>query len=450
MAPYNSAYTGAQIDAAVAKALAMPQFKGEVANFAALPAAGTAGNTYLVLNGTGVWPFNRKSAGFYRDDGASWVHMGWDISSLQTDSNWAIRDNTDNTKLMKFEVGSISTGTTRTATMPDKDITLADDADIPVSGVDFDPVGTDNSTDVTLAGTPNYLTIAGQVITRALINLASHVTGTLPIANGGTGATTAAGARTALDVDQAGTDNSTDVTLAGTPDYITISGQVITRNAIDLTTDVTGDLPVADGGTGASDAAGAKTNLGFITDLVDDTTPQLGGALDGQGRDLNNLGVAFLTEQAAAEADVAGKGQWWVQTATPNRPMFTDDTGQDFELLWTVFGGALSDETSDLTTGQKFATDLPFDFTVTRVYASVTTAPTGSAVTVDVEDEGVSILNAVISIAASTNNAETSSFTGATSSYAFSKGDLLTIDIDSVGSTTAGAGLKVYIEGYRT
>lgn len=39
--------------------------------------------------------------------------------------------------------------------------------------------------------------------------------------------------------------NSGDVTLAGTPDYITISGQVITRGLIDLTTDVTGDLPFA-------------------------------------------------------------------------------------------------------------------------------------------------------------------------------------------------------------
>ena len=41
------------------------------------------------------------------------------------------------------------------------------------------------------------------------------------------------------------------VTLAGTPDYITLSGQEITRNAIDLTADVTGTLPVNKGGTGA-------------------------------------------------------------------------------------------------------------------------------------------------------------------------------------------------------
>lgn len=71
----------------------------------------------------------------------------------------------------------------------------------------------------------------------------------------------AAAARTTLDVDQAGTDNSTPVTVAGSLDYITLSGQQITRNAIDLTTDVTGDLPVADGGTGASTAAAARTNL---------------------------------------------------------------------------------------------------------------------------------------------------------------------------------------------
>ena len=57
-------------------------------------------------------------------------------------------------------------------------------------------------------------------------------------------------ARSNLGVDAAGTDNSTNVTLAGSLDYLTLSGQEITRNAINLTTDVTGTLPVGNGGTG--------------------------------------------------------------------------------------------------------------------------------------------------------------------------------------------------------
>jgi len=44
----------------------------------------------------------------------------------------------------------------------------------------------DHQAEVTLAGAPNYITIVGQVITRALVNLTSHITGVLPIANGGT------------------------------------------------------------------------------------------------------------------------------------------------------------------------------------------------------------------------------------------------------------------------
>jgi hypothetical protein len=63
-------------------------------------------------------------------------------------------------------------------------ITVADGATGTLSGT--------NSGDVTLAGTPSYLTISGQEITRNQVNLtaaSAHVTGTLPVANGGTGQT---------------------------------------------------------------------------------------------------------------------------------------------------------------------------------------------------------------------------------------------------------------------
>ena len=55
-------------------------------------------------------------------------------------------------------------------------------------------------------------------------------------------------------------------------------------------------------------------------------------AIDLNGQALTNGGVIFLTEQAAAEADVAGKGQLWVKAATPNELWFTDDAGTDVQL----------------------------------------------------------------------------------------------------------------------
>lgn len=76
------------------------------------------------------------------------------------------------------------------------------------------------------------------------------------------------------------------------------------------------------------------SNAGVVTliDISGDTTPALGGALDGGGFDLDNLGVLFLTEQAAAEADVDGKGQFWVKTGSPNQPWFTNDVSTDFQI----------------------------------------------------------------------------------------------------------------------
>ena len=106
-----------------------------------------------------------------------------------------------------------------------------------------DAAGTDNSTDVTLAGN-GYLGLSGQQITAGDVNLTSHVTGALPVANGGTGATSASAARAALGVDAAGTDNSTDVTLAG-QGYLSLSGQQITASAINLGSQTTGSLNIA-------------------------------------------------------------------------------------------------------------------------------------------------------------------------------------------------------------
>ena len=205
-----------------------------------------------------------------------------------------------------------------------------------------DEAGTDNSVPVSLTGTPNYITISGasQIITRALINLATHVTGILGIANGGTGASTAAGARTNLDVDQSGTDNSTPVTMSGIPNYITLNVQDIVRALIDLTSHVTGLLPVANGGTGAADAPTARTNLGAGTmnDLIDDTSPQLGASLDVNGQKITSTAGGDILMEPDTTGDLILDNQKWPQAdGSDQQVLQTDGLGQ---LSWgTPAGG---------------------------------------------------------------------------------------------------------------
>jgi len=88
---------------------------------------------------------------------------------------------------------------------------------IPVSGVDFDPVGTDNSTDVTLAGTYDYLTLSGQQITLGQVDYSTDISNKPSIPVSG------------VDFDPVGTDNSTDATVGATASDVlkVTAGQVL-------------------------------------------------------------------------------------------------------------------------------------------------------------------------------------------------------------------------------
>lgn len=109
---------------------------------------------------------------------------------------------------------------------------------------------------------------------------------------------------------------------------------------------------------------------------------------------------------------------------------------------------AASDETTDLVTGTGVVTfRMPYGFTVTGVRASVTTAPTGSTIEVDINESGASILSTVLSIDAGEKTSETAATAAVISDSALADDAEITIDIDQVGSSTAGAGLKVYIIG---
>lgn len=109
---------------------------------------------------------------------------------------------------------------------------------------------------------------------------------------------------------------------------------------------------------------------------------------------------------------------------------------------------AVSDETSDLTTGTaKITFRMPYAFTLSAVRASVATAPTGAALTVDINEGGTTILSTKLTIDAGEKTSTTAATAAVISDTALADDAEMTIDIDTVGSTIAGAGLKVTLIG---
>ena len=112
---------------------------------------------------------------------------------------------------------------------------------------------------------------------------------------------------------------------------------------------------------------------------------------------------------------------------------------------------ACSDETTALTTGTAKATfRMPYAFTLTAVRASVTTAPVGSVLTVDINEGGSTILSTKITIDASEKTSTTAATPPVISDTSLANDAEMTVDIDGVGSSTAGAGLKVTLIGNKT
>lgn len=113
---------------------------------------------------------------------------------------------------------------------------------------------------------------------------------------------------------------------------------------------------------------------------------------------------------------------------------------------------AISDETSDLTSGTtKITKRMPYRMLITSAKASVTNAPVGTALIIDVNRNGTSIFSKKLYIDSNEETTATASTTSvlASGQSTLQDDDVITIDIDQIGSTTAGVGAKVYLIGYQ-
>lgn len=131
-----------------------------------------------------------------------------------------------------------------------------------------------------------------------------------------------------------------------------------------------------------------------------------------------------------------------------NPPLATMKWSTPSELVTQSLIVAASDETTDLTTGTAKSTfRMPYAFTLSAVRASVTTAPTGSTIIVNIKESGTTILSSRITIDATEKTSVTAAAQPVISDTALADDAEITVDIDQVGSTVAGTGLKITLIG---
>ncbi|PHS02776.1 MAG: hypothetical protein COA78_20245 [Blastopirellula sp.] len=222
-----------------------------------------------------------------------------------------------------------------------------------------------------------------------------------------------------------------------------------------------------------------------LNNIVDDTTPQLGGNLDPNSNQVSGdwLPVTDSLYDIGSATFAWAEGHFDTLYQGGNQVTALADPGADRGYFWDasastmafhtvegnisytgtalrhteVWGSAASDETTALTTGTgKVTFRIPYAFTVTGVYANVVTAPTGAALVVDINEAGTTILSTKITIdvsefsGGSTGYQGTAATAAVISDAAIAANAAISVDVDTIGSTVAGAGLKVYLVGYRT
>lgn len=163
-------------------------------------------------------------------------------------------------------------------------------------------------------------------------------------------------------------------------------------------------------------------------------------------------GIQFtkVTDSSADWVSVANSTYFYDKT--DKLVHYKDANGNILELVnkTDVIQAACSDETTALTAGtNKLTFRMPYAMTLTAVRASLTTAQTsGSIFTVDINENGTSVLSTKLTI----DNTEKTSTTAATaaviSDSALVDDSEITIDIDQIGDGTA-KGLKIALIGYR-
>lgn len=158
----------------------------------------------------------------------------------------------------------------------------------------------------------------------------------------------------------------------------------------------------------------------------------------------------FLKEVGPLLAANGGTGLAALGTARQMLRVNAGATALEYVAIPAVIQLAAGNETSSLTVGtNKVTFRMPYAMTLTEVRISVNTAPTGAKLTVNIKESGTTIFSTKPTIDVSTKTSVGAAIPAVLSDTALADNAEMTVDIDQVGSATAGAGLKVTLIGTR-
>lgn len=214
---------------------------------------------------------------------------------------------------------------------------------------------------------------------------------------------------------------------------------------VDVSTDTTkyttfDDLPGGGGGatnltwTAATSTVASDTGTDAVLTVADGSNPGLMSAA--HYTKLNTIDADITTLSLPASTTISTFGASLVDDTTAATARATLGVVQEKVYTWP--GDAVVDTGSIRIYFKRAATIL-------NVYASASTAPTGASLIVDVNLNGTTIFTTqgnrpTIAISGF------SDMTAAPDVTAVSAGDYITVDIDQIGSTIAGADIVVGVE----
>jgi hypothetical protein len=276
--------------------------------------------------------------------------------------------------------------------------------------------------------------------------------------------TTIAAMRTTLDVDQSGTDNSTDVTLTGSNDYITITGQEITVGDVDLANDVTGTLNETNGGTGQT----TLTTGDILYASASNTISKLAAGTEdhvltmSSGVPVWEAAASGFSDPMTTRGDIIYKNSSGTTTrlavGTADQVLTSDGT----DISWADVSGGTSyilrtaRFNGELSAADAYKTDvLPVNATLSQVKLTMELLPTGQSVKVQVTKNGAATTDSVFSAdtpvemttsqSAETNGMYVVEGTLDSGMTSCSENDYFVVTVTQVGSTYAGSQADVQL-----